>query len=103
VFERIGLVEEIEDDLPIAATTQASTAPTTSPGRTYTRLQLPTGVKVTWDAPTKGEKIWQYAVYSKHGNLWKMQVLPGDTTEVVIRDNPGRWTDQARRQREAVD
>ena len=78
-----------EDDLPIAATTQATTAPTTSPGRTYTRLQLPTGVKVTWDAPTKGEKIWQYAVYAKHGKLWKMQVLPGDTTEVVIRDNPG--------------
>jgi hypothetical protein len=75
-------------DLPAAAT-GASTAPTTSPGQTYSRIELPTGVKLSWDAPAKSEKIRQYAVYTKHGNIWKLHVLPGDTTETVIRDNPG--------------
>jgi hypothetical protein len=46
-------------------------------------------VKVLWDAPkAKSEKAWQYAVYTKHGSIWKMHVLPGNTTETVVRDSP---------------
>jgi hypothetical protein len=50
---------------------------------------LPTGVKVSWVPASKGEKVWQWAVYSKHGKIWKLHVLPGDTKKIVIRDNPG--------------
>ncbi|HEV2296821.1 MAG TPA: family 10 glycosylhydrolase [Tepidisphaeraceae bacterium] len=77
-----------QTDLPLTATTQPSTAPTTSPGRTYTRLELPTGVRLSWAPAKKGEKVWQWTVYSRHGNIWKLHVLPGHTTEVVIRDDP---------------
>ncbi|MDQ3440876.1 MAG: family 10 glycosylhydrolase [Planctomycetota bacterium] len=67
-----------------------TTVPTTSPGRVFTRLVYPTGVRIDWDAPgAKDEKVWQYALYTKHGKVWKLHVLPGDTTETVIRDDPG--------------
>ncbi|MGB7160411.1 MAG: family 10 glycosylhydrolase [Tepidisphaeraceae bacterium] len=76
----------LETGLPVA--TQATTAPTTSPGRTFTRLQLPTGVKIAWQSG-KGEAVWQWAVYTKHDGLWKLHVLPGHATETIIRDDPG--------------
>jgi hypothetical protein len=74
-------------DLPVAATTQPSTGPTTSPGGVYTRLQKPSGVRITWNAG-KGERAWLWAVYTKHGKQWKLHVVPGDQNELVVRDDP---------------
>ena len=78
-------------DLPVeeSATTSANatTRPTTSPGGTYTRLVKTTGVNVQWEEPS-GEKIWQWAVYTKHGKQWKLHVVPGHEQSLVVRDDP---------------
>ena len=73
-------------DLPVAATTQPSTAPAGAPV-VYTRLEKPTGVRVTWNAAT-GERAWLWSVYTKHGKQWKLHIVPGDQHELVVRDDP---------------
>ena len=57
------------------------------PGGTYTRLVKTTGVNVQWEEPS-GEKIWQWAVYTKHGKQWKLHVVPGHEHSLVVRDDP---------------
>ena len=32
------------------------------------------GLQLSWDAPAS-DKIWRWAVYSRHGNTWKMQAV----------------------------
>jgi hypothetical protein len=78
-------------DLPLeeTATTsaKATTLPTTSPGGTYSRLVKSTGVNVQWLEP-QGEKVWQWAVYTKHGKQWKLHVVPGHEHSLIVRDDP---------------
>jgi hypothetical protein len=69
-----------------APTTNVTTGPTTSPGGTYTREELSTGYDLSWK-PAKGEQVWQWAVYSRHGVLWKLHVFPGHQTQATIRDS----------------
>jgi hypothetical protein len=78
----------------------ASTRPSTRP---YAMLAEPSkaaaekektlgGVKVSWDAPA-AESVWRWAVYSRHGDMWKMQVVGrGDSKGnepivAIIRDD----------------
>jgi len=69
-----------------APTTNVTTGPTTSPGGTYVREELSTGYNVSWK-PAKGENVWQWAVYARHGVLWKLHVLPGHQTQTTVRDS----------------
>jgi hypothetical protein len=69
-----------------APTTNVTTGPTTSPGRVYIREELPTGYDLSWK-PARGEDVWQWAVYTRHGTLWKMHVFPAHQAQATLRDS----------------
>jgi hypothetical protein len=79
----------------------ASTRPSTNP---FTTLAQPSkaivekektlgGFRVSWDAPAS-DSVWRWAVYSRHGERWAMQVVgrgdskTGEAVNVVVRDDP---------------
>jgi hypothetical protein len=69
-----------------APTTNVTTGPTTSPGRVYVREELSTGYDLSW-APGRGENVWQWAIYTRHGPLWKLHVLPAHQRNATLRDS----------------
>jgi hypothetical protein len=44
-------------------------------------------VRVAWTASDEGERPEVWAVYYRQGDDWKMSVVPGDETSVILRDS----------------
>ena len=66
--------------------TGPATYPASQPSSKPTRKQLWTGHVVQWEAG-KGEDVWLWVVYAKHGNHWQTRIVPGDELSTSVYDD----------------
>lgn len=72
-------------------TADNNTNATTKPWYALTPEKPPTkplqSVRVSWNSSNDEERVWLWSIYYRQGDDWKMQVVPGDEREIVIRDS----------------